>query len=98
MAHDDPTAPPAQARPDDERARALEDDLDDAREEVEHIEDRGAGDTGTPEPHRRLLEQGADDDTAPWARRGAARTRGGRGSGNGRGMAGGELPTVRSPA
>ena len=56
----DPTAPPSQARPDHERTTELGEELDDSRERVEHLEDRGADDTGTPEEHRRFIEEGTE--------------------------------------
>lgn len=56
----DPTDPPSQARPDDERAEVLDEELDDARERVERLEDRGADESGTPDEHRRFIEESTE--------------------------------------
>lgn len=56
----DPTDPPSQARPDDERTAALGEELDDSRERVERIEERGADGAATPEPRRRFIQEGTE--------------------------------------
>ena len=56
----DPTDPPSQSRPDAERTAAAGEEHADARERVDHLEDRGTDDTGTPEEPRRFIDEGSE--------------------------------------